>query len=144
MQVRLGFSIATALEPDVLLLDEVLAVGDAAFRTKCFQRIGRVLESAAVIFVSHDAVQVSRICDSGLYLKNGTLAGIGPTEEILELYQSDQPSSSSVRSIVLDSAVTDFNCAPERAHVGWGETLEVLVRLKVDGRRIGLALLTLL
>jgi lipopolysaccharide transport system ATP-binding protein len=51
MQVRLGFSIATALKPDILLLDEVLAVGDAAFRVKCFNRIYDLLETAAVIFV---------------------------------------------------------------------------------------------
>jgi lipopolysaccharide transport system ATP-binding protein len=50
MQVRLGFAVATALRPDVLLLDEVLAVGDAAFRARCFDRIGKILASAAVIF----------------------------------------------------------------------------------------------
>jgi lipopolysaccharide transport system ATP-binding protein len=71
MQVRLGFAVATALRPDVLLLDEVLAVGDTAFRVKCFNRMYEMLENASVIFVSHNMSQISRICDRLLLLENG-------------------------------------------------------------------------
>jgi lipopolysaccharide transport system ATP-binding protein len=71
MQVRLGFSIATALNPDVLLLDEVLAVGDAAFRVKCFNRMYDVLQRAAVVFVSHNMPQLTRICSRLMLLKYG-------------------------------------------------------------------------
>ncbi len=71
MQVRLGFAIASSLDPDVLLLDEVLAVGDAAFRAKCFNRIHQTLKTAAVIFVSHNMSQVVRICDRLLLMAGG-------------------------------------------------------------------------
>ncbi len=62
MTVRLGFAIATALDPDVVLLDEVLAVGDVRFRSKCYHRIGKILKQAAVIYVAHDMNQIARIC----------------------------------------------------------------------------------
>jgi lipopolysaccharide transport system ATP-binding protein len=71
MQVRLGFSVATAFKPDILLLDEVLAVGDVGFRAKCFNAISRIIESAAVIFVSHNMPEVSRICSSINILNKG-------------------------------------------------------------------------
>lgn len=77
MQMRLGFAIATALEPDILLLDEILAVGDAAFRTKCFNRIESLISKCAVIFVSHSMPQVTRVCDKLLLMKNGVTLEYG-------------------------------------------------------------------
>ena len=71
MTVRLGFAIATALDPDLVLLDEVLAVGDVRFRTKCYQRIGKILKRAAVIYVAHDMNQIARICDSVIVMDRG-------------------------------------------------------------------------
>ena len=62
MTVRLGFAVASSLEPDILLLDEVLAVGDLGFRYKCFRRIGELMKRAAVVFVSHDMASVASIC----------------------------------------------------------------------------------
>jgi lipopolysaccharide transport system ATP-binding protein len=67
----LGFAVATALNPDVLILDEVLAVGDAAFRVKCFNRMTDVLQNAAVIFVSHNMPQMTRICNRIMFLQQG-------------------------------------------------------------------------
>jgi lipopolysaccharide transport system ATP-binding protein len=71
MKVRLGFSIAAQFEPDVLLIDEVLAVGDIGFRSKCFNAINKISQNAAVIFVSHVMPQVARICDEVLLLGKG-------------------------------------------------------------------------
>ena len=71
MQVRLGFSIATVLNPDLLILDEVLAVGDAAFRNKCYHRIRRVMHSAAVIFVSHSMDHIVQTCSSVVLMRRG-------------------------------------------------------------------------
>lgn len=72
MQIRLGFAVAVILiQPDVLLLDEVLAVGDVGFRLKCYNRISSLLERSAVIFVSHARVEVSRICTKLLALQHG-------------------------------------------------------------------------
>jgi lipopolysaccharide transport system ATP-binding protein len=71
MYVRLGFAVAAHLEPDVLLIDEVLAVGDAGFRSKCYERIYSILQNCAVIFVSHHMAHVNRMCDSVLLLNKG-------------------------------------------------------------------------
>ena len=72
MRVRLGFAVAVHLEPDILLLDEILAVGDAGFRAKCFNKISEISKNAAVIFVSHFMPDVSCVSDSVLVLKDGT------------------------------------------------------------------------
>jgi lipopolysaccharide transport system ATP-binding protein len=71
MKVRLGFAVAAQLEPDVLLVDEVLAVGDVGFRIKCYNEIYRIMEKAAVIFVSHSMPQVGKVCTSGILMKGG-------------------------------------------------------------------------
>ena len=71
MAVRLGFAVASSLNPDILLLDEVLAVGDFAFRMKCFERIGSLMRKAAVVFVSHNAHEVRGLCNHALYLSRG-------------------------------------------------------------------------
>ena len=63
MQVRLGFAVATAIEPNILLIDEVLAVGDMAFRIKCYNRIGRLQKNAATILVTHDMSYLSTVCN---------------------------------------------------------------------------------
>jgi len=71
MKVRLGFAIASQMDPDVLLIDEVLAVGDIGFRTKCFNVINSLMGKTAVIFVSHAMPQVSRICSDVMVLSHG-------------------------------------------------------------------------
>ena len=71
MKVRLGFSVAAQMEPDVLLIDEVLAVGDLGFRIKCLNKLGVLLNNAAVIFVSHSMPQISRICTNGMLMEKG-------------------------------------------------------------------------
>jgi ABC-type polysaccharide/polyol phosphate transport system ATPase subunit len=72
MQVRLGFAVASSIDPDVLILDEVLAVGDASFRAKCYRRISEIRKKAAIIFVSHNMQQVAKISNRGLLLRPGT------------------------------------------------------------------------
>ena len=72
MKVRLGFAIAAQMKPDVLIIDEVLAVGDLGFVLKCFKTIDRLLPNTAVIFVSHNMPLVSRICNKIILLENGT------------------------------------------------------------------------
>jgi len=75
MQVRLGFAVAvTLIQPDVLILDEVLAVGDADFRVKCLSKIAEITNNSATIFVSHDALQISRACSRAIWMKKGAIA----------------------------------------------------------------------
>lgn len=71
MRVRLGFAVAAQMEPDVLLIDEVLAVGDAKFRAKCLNVISSIAKNASIVFVSHAMPQISRICTNILSLKSG-------------------------------------------------------------------------
>lgn len=101
MAVRLGFAVATAMNPDVLILDEVLAVGDGNFRSKCIRRIGNILANCAVIFVSHEPYQIRRICDRILWLKHGEKQFIGETTTGMDLYAKDlMKAELSVRSLV--------------------------------------------
>ena len=94
MQVRLGFAVATALEPDVLILDEILAVGDAAFRAKCFNRIHQILQKAAVLVVSHNMAQITRISDRVLLMEEGLAAGQGDNlGAIIARYHDSMDSS---------------------------------------------------
>ncbi|MFC1797315.1 ABC transporter ATP-binding protein [Pseudomonadota bacterium] len=71
MTVRLGFAVSVQMRPDILILDEVLAVGDAAFRYKCLQEIARIRDNAATIFVTHSMPQVHRICTSVMFIEKG-------------------------------------------------------------------------
>ncbi|WPP52634.1 ABC transporter ATP-binding protein [Catalinimonas niigatensis] len=73
MKVRLGFAIAAQMEPDILIIDEVLAVGDIRFRIKCYNRINEIVKNCAVIFVSHSMDQIMRLCDKLCFLKNGNV-----------------------------------------------------------------------
>ena len=89
MYVRLGFSIAAHLNPDILLLDEVLAVGDAAFQQKCIQRILELKQSGTtIIFISHDLRAVEKLCDRVILLNKGQIKADGAPEETIALYQS--------------------------------------------------------
>ena len=86
MQVRLGFAIATAIRPDVLLLDEVLAVGDVAFRAKCYERLAQIRDRAAFVLVSHDTDQIARVCSKVLVLENGRTRHLGDVADGIRVY----------------------------------------------------------
>ncbi len=88
MYVRLGFSIAAHLEPDILLLDEVLAVGDAAFQSKCLDRINELhRQGRTIVFISHDLGAVERLCDRVILLKQGQVMATGTAAEVIAAYQ---------------------------------------------------------
>ncbi|MBF0436274.1 MAG: ATP-binding cassette domain-containing protein [Magnetococcales bacterium] len=87
MRARLGFAVAIHMSPDILLVDEVLSVGDMVFRNKALDRMHKLAHSGvAVIFVSHNLSQVDRLCTRAMYLNKGVLAGIGPTMEVIASY----------------------------------------------------------
>jgi lipopolysaccharide transport system ATP-binding protein len=91
MYLRLAFSVAAHLEPEILLMDEVLAVGDAEFQKKCLGRMGEVAgEGRTVIFVSHNLSAVERLCDVALVLREGRLAFQGPSSEAITHYLSSK------------------------------------------------------
>ena len=87
MYMRLGFSVAVHLEPDVLLVDEVLAVGDEYFQHKCFAKIEEFRKGErTIVLVSHDLGAVARLCDQTMWLDNGRVAGLGPTRDVINAY----------------------------------------------------------
>src|SRR6202451_2906200 len=88
MYVRLGFSIAAHLDPDILLLDEVLAVGDVAFQAKCLDRMQELRRAGRrLIFILHDLASAYRLCDRALLLDHGRVVADGPPREIIDEYQ---------------------------------------------------------
>jgi ABC-2 type transport system ATP-binding protein len=90
MQVRLAFALITTLDEPIVLVDEVLAVGDRAFREKCYLRMEHMLDGGKTLFmVSHSEADLRRFAKRGLYLQQGTLVGDGPVEEIIEQYNAD-------------------------------------------------------
>lgn len=90
MKSRLGFSIAVAVKPDILILDEVLAVGDAKFKKKSKAKIDELLkEDITVLIVSHSPKQVSKMCDRALWLKEGKMMMIGDAKEVVDAYSKD-------------------------------------------------------
>jgi ABC-type polysaccharide/polyol phosphate transport system ATPase subunit len=87
MYMRLGFSVAMHVNPDILLLDEVLAVGDEAFQQKCFGRIGDFKRAGGtIVFVSHDPSAVERLCDRAIMLEHGRVAEEGSAVEVVRAY----------------------------------------------------------
>lgn len=87
MKARLGFSIATVMEPDILILDEVLSVGDARFKTKSERKIKEMFDKqVTVLFVSHSMEQVKRICDTAVLLEDGRLVMKGEVREVAKVY----------------------------------------------------------
>ena len=89
MRARLGFSIATVVEPEILILDEVLSVGDAKFRKKCEKKMqGMFDHGVTVLFVSHSLAQVKRLCNKAILLEHGELIAQGDINEVAEIYDS--------------------------------------------------------
>jgi len=90
MKLRLGFSVAAYLEPEVLIIDEVLAVGDADFQKKCLGRIGDVVrEGRTVLFVSHNMGAIKNLCPQSMYLKDGKIALLGKSDEVVKTYLNE-------------------------------------------------------
>ena len=87
MRARLGFSIATAVDPDILILDEVLSVGDAKFRKKSLAKVKSMFDKGVtVLFVSHSIDQVKAVCNRAILLEKGTIIAQGDVNEVAELY----------------------------------------------------------
>jgi len=87
MYMRLGFATAITVDPDIMIIDEVLAVGDAAFSRKCYAELEKMKEQGkSLLFVSHDAREVARFCDEVIYLEKGQIVAKGKPQEVLDDY----------------------------------------------------------
>jgi len=128
MQVRLGFSIAAHLDADILLVDEVLAVGDANFQQKCLRRISEVVaEGTTLLFVSHDLAAVEAMCDRSMWLTDAVVRASGPTRGVVAQYReaieeqaalvSEESSSLRVRKVEITGPGDGGAQSGEDAHV---------------------------
>ena len=89
MLARLGFSIVASLDPEILLIDEILAVGDMDFQKKCIQRMAKFKKrGVTIIFVSHSFENITRICDRAIWIENHVIRMIGETEGVVNSYVS--------------------------------------------------------
>ena len=119
MYVRLGFSIAAHLEPDILLLDEVLAVGDAAFQAKCLDRINDLQrQGRTIVFISHDLAAVERLCDRVLLLNRGQIIAdgsardvIGKYEDVGARYNPSEHAAVASANLSREAEITSVGCA---------------------------------
>ena len=109
MAARLGFACAIHTEPDILLIDEVLAVGDIKFRTKCQNKLYRLRNEskASFVFVSHNSNAISVVCSNALYLKKGKVISLGNTLEIIHKYEEE---------IFLEKATNKLNSVKESTY----------------------------
>ena len=97
MYVRLAFAVAAHLEPEILLVDEVLAVGDAGFQKKCLGKMSDVSqEGRTVLFVSHNMAAVTNLCERAILLHTGTIARIGAVPEVVQAYLASVDESGSI------------------------------------------------
>ena len=138
MQVRLGFAVAAQMEPDVLILDEVLAVGDMSFQARCFNAIYRLTQKSAVIFVSHSMPAISRICSHVSVLEKGRQYFLGSEvatgiEQYNTLCAQDQTRevSGSKRAVVHS---VEFESGGRRGvnTVNYGESLTIHAETTID------------
>ena len=133
MYARLGFSVAAHVDPDVLIVDEVLSVGDYVFQQKCMERMREVINGGAtVLFVSHNLKSVAAFCKRSLLLEHGQTVEIGPTQEVISSYlnrsRSEHLKSAASKSVVI-SKVTVRNAAGECLRFQSGEKAWIDIEL---------------
>ena len=91
MVARLGFSIATTWKPEILILDEILSVGDEAFRTKCKARMAKYRdEGTSTLLVGHDMNTISALCSRAVWLEHGEVKAVGPSKDVVSVYRQSQ------------------------------------------------------
>jgi lipopolysaccharide transport system ATP-binding protein len=141
MKVRLGFAVASQLEPDILLIDEVLAVGDISFVLKCFGRMDTLLQNTSIILVSHNIPQIARMCTNLILMKSGQTMYTGPdVAEGINLYYSmlEKPAGNYFGSdiAVLEDIWIGSNGRSSKQgdemYLNYGEELSITIKIKLN------------
>jgi lipopolysaccharide transport system ATP-binding protein len=147
MKVRLGFAVASQMEPDILLIDEVLAVGDVGFRIKCLNRIQELRERCAVIFVSHSMPLVARICTCSVVMAKGSvLLQSSDVAACIDCYHNAFGSPESRAYGTGDVALENIGCRGANesgdvyVDVGAPLTLEISLRTRITSETLALSL----
>lgn len=128
MQVRLAFSIAIRAQSDILLIDEVLAVGDAAFQRKCYEYFESLKSSSkTVVFITHDMSAVTRFCTKAMFIKDGELAKIGKPADIAYEYDKDNLENIPEDKTPLEFEVKMYKNTKENKVFKFNETAQIRV-----------------
>jgi lipopolysaccharide transport system ATP-binding protein len=148
MYARLGFSVAAHVDPDVLIVDEVLSVGDLVFQQKCMERMRAVLsEGTTVIFVSHNLKAVTELCQRALLLEHGKVAAIDSTDAVVRRYlsYSEKPPDDGLQKAVHISKIVVRGASGEQSKFESGQTawvdVEVIAKERVDKLSVVVTLL---
>ena len=150
MYVRLAFSVAAHMEPDILIVDEVLAVGDAEFQKKCLGKMDEITkkDGRTILFVSHNLAAIERLCSKTILLKNGEVIQYGETQEIINYYLNSGRDLSSVTEFSpkegLDGQITKVSVLNKdriaQSQIPVGERfyieVELDIRKKLDNKMI--------
>jgi len=141
MYVRLAFAVAAHLEPEILLIDEVLAVGDSSFQKKCLGKMEDVSkrEGRTVLFVSHSMETVLRLCNKTILLDNGEIKQIGPTETVIKSYLNTGTESSSYRSWLNSPNIPSNNIVKLRKVSIHNESYEIKATFEIT-KKIGVSM----
>jgi len=141
MFVRLGFSVAVHSEPDILLVDEVLAVGDENFKIKCYEQINKFQQSGKTIFyVTHDLTSVKKICTQCLWLKAGTVEMFGNSAEVVDRYIDYMKSNLTKKTNQITNSTTPIEITKiwtedahgnEKVEFEFGETVTVRIKYQL-------------
>jgi homopolymeric O-antigen transport system ATP-binding protein len=136
MYVRLAFAVAAHLEPEILIVDEVLAVGDAQFQDKCLGKMGEVARAGkTVLFVSHNLAAVRQLCTAGLLLRGGRMALLGSTHEVVDQYLRDALVKPRGRAFERETGFSDVRVVNSEGQpllsVLTDQTAFVELRLKI-------------
>jgi lipopolysaccharide transport system ATP-binding protein len=150
MGARLGFACAVHTEPDIVIVDEVLAVGDTRFRAKCYRKVGELRDrGTAFILVSHNELAILSVCDSVVYLAKGQVVATGPPDAIIRRYEEDQglyeggdgtgefviPEHSSGSGVSLRAMALQDGAGRPAQWLTSGEPAGLVVRLRADRPR---------
>jgi lipopolysaccharide transport system ATP-binding protein len=140
MMMRLAFSVAVHTDPQILLVDEFLSVGDLSFQSKCLDRITTMRQNGcAIVLVSHDAGQVKQLCDRVLWLHRGEMAGYGSPEAVVEQYVTMMQTQTLEQTPAVDAYKTDI-LTPSKNRFGSFEIEITAVRLQPQSLITGDAL----
>ena len=141
MFARLGFGIAVNMEPSIMVIDEVLAVGDAAFQQKCFRALEELkARGTTILFVSHDADVVRDFCDRAALIVDGHLTDIGPAGDVVDHYQQMLQTGDQPFRLLRIRALDEYRIGTQQLAGGQPQRIEVLVRAPAGRDPAGLTL----
>lgn len=141
MKVRLGFAVAAQMEPDILIIDEVLAVGDAGFRAKCFDQIAKVSKKASLLLVSHSMAEISRVASDVLLMKNGHVlfkgrdVAFGTAEYFRQFIYSSKKISGGRETCRIHKVALKSNGKTSKdgkLKINYGDPLEIEISYSLD------------